>query len=285
MTDPRPAGAITLITGAATGIGAASALLLARPGARLLLHTGRNAAALAEVAARAREQGAEVVEALGDLAQAQTAPALVANALESFGGLDSLVSNAGRAQQGRLATLDDDSLTAAFATMPLAFLRLCRAAMPALIAAGRGGCCPDGQNAPAAPATGPETPCGQGRGARGRVVAISSFVAHGYGTNGLHFPATAAAKAALESLVRSLAVELAADGVTVNAIAPGFTRKDATGHAATSRATMDGARAITPNGRLGLPEDIAQTLAWLVSPGARHVTGQVIHVDGGLLLP
>ena len=66
---------------------------------------------------------------------------------------------------------------------------------------------------------------------------------------------------------------------------PGFTRMDGAGHAATSSAAMESARAVTPNGRLGEPADVAAVVAFLLSPAAGHMTGQTLHVDGGLLLP
>ena len=245
-----------LITGAASGIGAATAHLLATPQAALVLHTGSNAEALDHVAAQARGRGAQVALLTGDLSDPALPDRLVATAVDTFGGLDHIVSNAGRAQSGDFNTVTDADLLAAFHAMPLAFFRLARSALPHLH----------------------QSP-------RGRIVAVSSFVAHVYGANGLLFPATSAAKAALEALAKSLAVELGPTGITVNCVAPGFTRKDRTGHAATTSAVMEAAAAITPNRRLGTPQDVAGSIAYLLSDAARHVTGQTLHVDGGLMLP
>jgi NAD(P)-dependent dehydrogenase (short-subunit alcohol dehydrogenase family) len=117
----------------------------------------------------------------------------------------------------------------------------------------------------------------------GRIIAISSFVAHVFRPDVVGFPATAAAKAGMEALARSLAIEIAASGATVNCVAPGFTRKDATGHSAF---TPEQWRAVVENiplGRLGTPEDVAAAVAFLASPAAGYITGQVLHVNGGLV--
>jgi len=98
------------------------------------------------------------------------------------------------------------------------------------------------------------------------------------------FAATAAAKAAIESLAKTLAVELAPAGVTVNSVAPGYTQKDASGHSALSDSAWRNAIAKIPMGRIGVPDDAAALIAFLLSRDAGYITGQTIHVDGGLTL-
>jgi NAD(P)-dependent dehydrogenase (short-subunit alcohol dehydrogenase family) len=243
---------VVLVTGAASGIGAATARRLAGPDTALLLHTRGNAAGLDAAAEACRGAGSEVVTALADLADPEAAPRLVADARSAFGRLDQIVSNAGYAQRSEFGQLGAQDLRRAFEVMPLAFFGLVDAALPDLETSGWG-----------------------------RVVVISSFVAHLFGTNGLHFPASGAAKAALEALAKSLAAQLAPCGVTVNCVAPGFTRKDS-GHAATPPEAMERARSVIPTGRLCSPDDIAAATAFLLSREAAQITGQVVHVDGGL---
>jgi NAD(P)-dependent dehydrogenase (short-subunit alcohol dehydrogenase family) len=98
------------------------------------------------------------------------------------------------------------------------------------------------------------------------------------------FPASAAAKAGLEALVRALAIELGPKGVTVNAVVPGFIRKDAGAHRAIDPSVLAAQTARIPLTRIGLPEDVAAVVAFLASPAAGYVTGQAIHVDGGLVI-
>jgi NAD(P)-dependent dehydrogenase (short-subunit alcohol dehydrogenase family) len=246
---------VVLVTGASRGIGAALARRLAGAGARLMLH--RRAAeprddALAAVAREAAAAGAEVATATGDLAEPGTGEALVAATHRHFGRLDQVVANAGFADRRAFSELDRPALDHAHAAMTGGFFDLATAARPALAA----------------------SPVG-------RVVAVSSFAAHVFPPD-QPFPATAAAKAAVEALVRSLAVDLAPTGCTVNAVAPGFTRKDAGAGSALDEAGWAAARRRTPSGRIAEPDDVAAVIAFLLRPEARHVTGQVIHVDGGL---
>ena len=246
---------VVLITGAGSGIGAATARWIAGPDTALVIHTRQNAEGLDKVAGECRQKGASVETATGDLTAPEAAGDLVALAQSKFGRVDQIVSNAGSARRAQFGALTEAELRADTDLIGMAFFRLVNAALPDLTAS-----------------------------AWGRVIAVSSFVAHTFGANGTIFPATAFGKAGLEGLAKALAWQLAPSGATVNCVVPGYTRKDPSGHAALNPGAWETARLATPMQKLGEPTDVAAAIAFLLSREAGHVTGQILHIDGGLSL-
>ncbi len=243
-----------LVTGSSSGIGATLCRRLAAPGVGLIVHARDNTEGAEATAAAAREAGAEAVVRLGDLSRPETGAALVAAALESFGRLDVLVANAGLPILKSFAEGSREELDYALGTNMTGFFELAKAALAPLK-----------------------------RAQAGRVVALGTFNAHVFRNDFACFPLSGASKAGLEALVKGLAVELAPHGVTVNCVVPGLIRKD--------RGTRDGledeglkklAEKI-PLGRVGEPEEVAALIAFLASPEAGYITGQAIHINGGLI--
>ncbi len=241
-----------LVTGAGSGIGAATCRRLAALGHDLVIHTGRRKEAADAVARECSAVRSRVV--VGDMAQRATIAALI-EAAQALGELAGVVANAGFADRRTIDQLDDAVVERSLQAMVTSLAGLMRGTLPLLERSGQG-----------------------------RFVAVSSFVAHRFTVAPSTFPATAAAKAGIEALVKAAAIEYAGRGVTVNAVAPGFVRKDALHAAALTEDQWRQVALRVPVGRLATPDDIAGPIAFLMGADAAYITGHVLHVDGGITL-
>lgn len=245
MSTGRLPGRVALVTGSSQGIGRAIALRLAADGARVIVHA-RGAEKAEAVAAEIRAAGGVADVVLGDLAEGETATAVVERAFAVHGALDVLVLNAGGGKGGRVV---DQSVAAIDAVLALNL----RATMLATIAFAR-----------------------LTQSDQGRIVFISS----GMATHAAPGVAVgAAAKAGAECFMRSVAQELGARGITCNSVAPGCTRTEMIA----GQTWPERVPPWTALGRLGEPDDIADVVAFLASHEARWLTGLTIAANGGLV--
>ncbi len=246
-----------LVTGSSSGIGAAVCRRLATSRGRdigIAVHARHNRAGAEQMAEEIRRSGGRAEVLLGDIAEAGVAERLIEETVARFGRLDALVANAGFPILKSLNEGTREDLDYAFRGNLFSFYELLRAARPHLAKA--------------------QEP---------RVVAVGSFTAHVFRTDMRSFPMSAAAKGGLETMVRSLAADLAPFGITVNCVVPGFIEKDpGTGDGLSQQELAAMAERI-PLGRIGRSTEVAAAIEFLLSPGASYITGQALHVNGGLI--
>ncbi|WP_420382689.1 3-oxoacyl-ACP reductase FabG [Novosphingobium sp.] len=243
-------GQTALVTGAAGGIGSAICHALARQGARIAL-SGTNSAKLRAFREELNETyGHDHVEITCDLSQAESVERLVPAAVDTLGKVDILVNNAGITRDGLIMRMKDDDWDQVIRVNLEAAFRLMRAAARPMMKA-----------------------------RHGRIITITSVV----GATGNPGQANyAAAKAGLVGMSKSLGQELASRGITVNCVAPGFIRTAMTdGLPDAQKEALNGR---IPMGRMGEGEDIGGAVAYLASREAGYITGQTLHVNGGMAM-
>lgn len=241
------AGKTIVLTGATGGLGQAMAQSLAEAGARLLL-SGTRQAALEELAAKLPGSGHKA--AAGNMTDAGIGEQLINAAVDAFGQVDVVINNAGVTKDGLLLRMKDEDWQSVLDINLTAAMRISRAAIKPMMKA-----------------------------RSGRIINISSIVGVMGNAGQTNYVAS---KAGLIGFTKALALEVASRGITVNAIAPGFIRTAMTD--ALNEAQKAAMLARIPLGVFGEAADVAGAAVYLASDAGRYVTGQTLHVNGGMYL-
>ena len=237
-----------VVTGGSRGLGRAVCLELARGGANVVFCYAGNEAAAQETVSACEALGAKALALQCNVSSEADVKALMDTALKAFGRIDILVNNAGITRDNLLMLMKPEDFDAVISANLKGTFLCMKAAARQMV-----------------------------KQRYGRIVNLSSVVGLRGNAGQVNY---AASKAGVIGMTKSLAKELAVRNITVNAIAPGFMETDMT--AALPPAARTAALASIPMGRMGTPEDAAQAVAFLASPAAGYITGQVLAVDGGM---
>ena len=250
MSDAKPlAGRVAIVTGGSRGIGLASARLLAEGGASVVV-SGRDAARLEAATRELEATGAAVLGVAADVVRREDVERLVEAARERFGRLDVLVNNAGMTRDQLLVRMKDDDWDQVLATNLRGVFLMTRAVGKVMM-----------------------------RQRSGRIINISSTAGAMGNAGQVNY---SAAKAGVIGLTKAAARELAHWNILVNAVAPGLIETDMTASLpAEAREALLGQ---VPLKRIGVARDVAEVVRFLAGDGAAYITGQTIHVNGGLYM-
>jgi 3-oxoacyl-[acyl-carrier protein] reductase len=245
-------GRVAIVTGASRGIGRAVAERLAQNGADIVVNYLRDEGAAEEVKASVESFGARALKCRADVARAEEAEGLVEKALEHFGRVDFLICNAGVWEGAPIEELDEALWDRVIDVNLKGTWAICRAAIPSMRRSGFG-----------------------------RIVFVSSTAGQ-RGEAG--YANYAASKGGQIALMKSLAAELAADRINVNAVAPGWVLTEMTAEVFSNPEVRRQIEKEIPLGRVATADDIALPILFLCSVWARHITGEVLSINGGSVL-
>lgn len=241
---------VAIVTGASRGIGRGIALELAKAGAKVIINYAGNVAAAQEVQNMITSNGGQALLIQADVANPEAVDGMIKQTMETFGRIDILVNNAGITRDNLLMRMKEEDWDAVMNTN-LKGVFNCTKAVSRIMMKQRSG----------------------------KIVNMTSVVGIMGNAGQSNY---AAAKAGVIGFTKSAAKELASRGITVNAIAPGFITTDMT--AVLSEQVKTELAAKVPLARLGNPEDVAAAVMFFVSDGADYITGQILHVDGGMVM-
>lgn len=244
-------GKVAIVTGASRGIGRATALELAKHGANVVVNYAGNAEKAEEVVAEIKALGAEAVAYQADVANSEQAQALVKETLAVFDRVDILVNNAGITRDQLIMRMKEEDWDHVIATNLKGVYNCAKAVTRPMM-----------------------------KQRSGRIINVTSVVAVLGNVGQANY---VAAKAGVIGLTKSLARELADRNILVNAVAPGYIATDMTDQL--SDELKEQLLAQIPLKRLGTPEDVAKAIRFLASDDAAYITGQTIHVNGGMAMP
>lgn len=243
-------GKVAVVTGASRGIGRAIALKLADEGAKVVVNYSGSQAKAEEVVAMIQENGGEAIAVQASVSQTEEVTALMDAAVKTFGSLDILVNNAGITRDNLIMRMKEEEWDDVLNTN-LKGVFLCTKAVTRQMMKQRAG----------------------------RIINISSIVGVAGNAGQANY---VAAKAGVIGLTKTTAKELASRNILVNAIAPGFIETEMTEQLPED--IKQGMLTQIPLAKLGQPEDIAKAVAFLASDDANYMTGQTLHIDGGMVM-
>lgn len=243
-------GKCAVVTGAAKGIGRAIALKLAREGANIVLNYRNSEDKAIETEKELLTLGVEVIRVKGDISKEEDVLKLIEISKEKFGKIDIMVNNAGITKDALLLRMKKEDFDSVIDVNLKGVFNCLKAITPVMV-----------------------------KQKEGKIINLSSVVGVSGNAGQVNY---AASKAGVIGMTKSLAKEVGSRGITVNAVAPGFIETDMT--EVLGEKFKEEAKKNIPLRRLGKPEDVADVVAFLASNSSSYITGQVIHVDGGMVM-